>query len=275
MHVALDAVAADLRARNPEQPTERRLGGISMGAITTLFIAAAESDPLNELIDFELYMAINSPVNLEHGVRQLDGFYNAPLAYAPGDRDEAIAGIFRKTLDLAQGELTPGDEGLPYTRVEAEFLIGISFRMTIRDMIYQTQLANNRGVIRAELKESRRSDAYREITQFSFMEYFYALVLPYYAEQREDISLDEAGARRLFELCDLRSIGTALAANPRVRFVSNENDFLLRPEDIEWVTSTLGDERVLFFERGGHLGNLGRDDIRQAIRAEAQKVIDS
>jgi len=107
--------------------------------------------------------------------------------------------------------------------------------------------------------------AYREIEQFSFMEYLYAFVLPYFAKERADVSFSNSGARRLFDLSDLRSIEGNLANNEKVFFVSNRNDFLLRPEDVAWVGALMG-ERVRFFERGGHLGNLYREDIQEAIR---------
>jgi hypothetical protein len=105
---------------------------------------------------------------------------------------------------------------------------------------------------------------YREIDQFSFIEYMYAFVLPYFAARNPDVSFSEAGAERLFELSGLRSIAADLARNEKVFFVSNRNDFLLRDQDVEWVVALLGD-RVHFFERGGHLGNLYREDIRDAI----------
>jgi hypothetical protein len=56
--------------------------------------------------------------------------------------------------------------------------------------------------------------------------------------------------------------------NPRLRFATNRNDFLLAPGDLEWITELLGPDRVTVFERGGHLGNLHRDDIRAVLAAE-------
>jgi hypothetical protein len=106
--------------------------------------------------------------------------------------------------------------------------------------------------------------AYREIEQFSFMEYMYAFVLPYYAEKRADIAFSEYGAQRMFDLSDLRSIERDLANNDKVFFVSNRNDFLLRSQDASWAEA-LFPNRTHFFERGGHLGNLHRQDIREAI----------
>jgi hypothetical protein len=111
------------------------------------------------------------------------------------------------------------------------------------------------------------------------MEYIYAFVLPYYANKRNDISYankwndisyDEAGVRRLFELSDLRSVAAQLKNDPKISFFSNKNDFLLRSEDIAWIKSLFG-ERAYFFERGGHLGNLSNEDVREAISRKVQQ----
>jgi hypothetical protein len=110
--------------------------------------------------------------------------------------------------------------------------------------------------------EARR--AYREIEQFSFMEYMYAFVLPYCAEKREDISFSEYGAQRMFDLSDLRSIERDLASNDKVFFVSNRSDFLLWSQDAS-LAEALFPNRVHFFERDDHLGNLHRQDMRKAI----------
>ena len=80
------------------------------------------------------------------------------------------------------------------------------------------------------------------------------------------------GADRMFELCDLRSIEDTLRERDDVVFFSNENDFLLRPEDITWARATFG-ERCYFFGTGGHLGNLYRDDIQAAIRVKSRAML--
>ncbi|MEM7516106.1 MAG: VacJ family lipoprotein, partial [Planctomycetota bacterium] len=111
LHVALDAIDRDLQAHATHRLTNRYLGGLSLGALATLFIAAAEGS--TDLIAFDAYIAVNAPVSLRYSIEQLDQFYNAPLEYPYEVRSERIDGIFRKTLDLAQGTLAPGAEGLP------------------------------------------------------------------------------------------------------------------------------------------------------------------
>ena len=91
-------------------------------------------------------------------------------------------------------------------------------------------------------------------------------------DRADDIDFTDEGADRMFELCDLRSIESALRERDDVVFFSNENDFLLRPEDIAWARSTFG-ERCYFFSTGGHLGNLHRDDIQDAIREKSRAML--
>ncbi|MBW2542329.1 MAG: VacJ family lipoprotein [Deltaproteobacteria bacterium] len=269
-HVALDAIARDVQERFPERFTEERsLVGISLGGLHTLFIAADENSSDHELVAFDKYVALNAPVNYEYAVKKLDLFYNAPLAFPAEEREEQIAQILRKVLDLAEGTLEPGME-LPFTRLESEFLIGLSFRTLLASIIFQTARDGEGDVLKTGGGSWRRAMAYREIEQYSFMEYMYAFVLPYYAEQRADIRFSEYGAQRMFELSDLRSIERGLANNDKVFFVSNRNDFLLRSQDVSWAEA-LFPSRAHFFERGGHLGNLHRQDIREAIKRFVNK----
>jgi hypothetical protein len=55
---------------------------------------------------------------------------------------------------------------------------------------------------------------------------------PNYANKRNDISYDEAGVRRLFELSDLHSVAAQLKNDPKISFFSNENDFLSVPRTL-------------------------------------------
>ena len=269
-HSLLDAIDRDLRAAYPERILGRRVGGISFGGITTLFIAASE-DP--DLISFDAYLAVNAPLSLQYGARQLDAFYNAPLELPQSERQPWIEGLFRKALQLSERAPTATEAELPFTSREARFLIGLVFRATLRQIILQTQLRQDLGVLHAPLDSDRRRALYREIDQFSLTEYVYAFVLPYYAANDPTLTVDEAGARELFRRCDVRALRQGLARNPRIVFATNQNDFLLAPGDIEWMTEVLGPERVLVFERGGHLGNLHRDDIRTALQDLVESAV--
>lgn len=265
LHHALTAIDRAIEARDPGRVTSRRIAGISMGALDALHLAANEERAdAQGLVQLDLYVALDPPVSLEHALTQLDRFYNVPLSFPAEERQARIDEIFAKALYLGGGSLTSPRE-LPFTQLEAQFLIGLAFRLDLQYTILQTQDLHDRGVLRTKRSWFRRADAFREASEYSFLEYMYAFLLPSYAERDPTITLDEAGARRLFDTSDLRAIGDRLAANPRLRVFANENDFVLRPEDVEWLRTTLG-TRAHLFPGGGHLGNLHRKGIQSAIQ---------
>ncbi len=270
LHVALTAIDRDLEARFPGRFEERRVGGLSLGAYQVLLIAAgrdrtAGDEEAQDLLEFEIYLALNPPISIEHALLQLDRFYNAPLEYPPEERAKRINEIFAKVLYLSNGELYPG-MALPFTEVESRFLIGMKFRLELQFIILQSQDLHDSGVLLTKRTRLHMAPAFREASEFSFMEYFYAFVLPYFAERESEVTLDEDGARALFAESDLRAIGDALHADGRVRVLTNENDFLLRPEDLPWLRKTFG-SRLTLSEAGGHLGNLYHAYLQDVIAA--------
>ena len=76
--------------------------------------------------------------------------------------------------------------------------IGVSFRLTLQSVIYNSQKRHDLGVLQTKRGWFRRSAAYEEIFDYSFMEYFYAFVLPYYLERDPRIT----GSDRMLELND-------------------------------------------------------------------------
>lgn len=271
LHAAITAIDRDLEAQYAGRFTSKRLAGISMGGFQTLFIAAAEKEATESgLLSFDVYLAMDVPVNLEHAMKQVDTFYNAPLVFPVEERKQRIEEILGKVLYLSQGDLQPGME-LPFTQVESQFLIGLSFRMDLQFVILQTERLHDVGVLKTKPTLLQRAPAFREASEYSYMEYMHAFVLPYYSRHEPGISFDDAGARTMFERCDLHSIAEGLRTNDKVRLFANENDFLLRPEDVAWLKELLGD-RARFFPAGGHLGNLHRKTIQEIIESTATKA---
>ncbi|HUR28720.1 MAG TPA: VacJ family lipoprotein, partial [Planctomycetota bacterium] len=271
LHVALTAIDRDLQRAHPGLFTSRRFAGISMGAFQGLYIAAAEEASAAEgLIPFDVYLAMDLPVSLEHAMGQVDAFYNAPLVFPEAERERRLHELLAKVLYLGQRELTPSLE-LPFTQLEARFLIGLSFRMDLQFVILQTERLHHLGVLRTEPTWFRRAPAFREASEYSYMEYMHAYVLPYFHRRDPSLSLDDAGARELFDRCDLHSIADKLRANDKVRLFANENDFLLRPEDVVWLRELFGDH-ARFFPAGGPLGNLHRKAIQEIVESTATKT---
>ena len=260
VHVALDAIARDLEGRYPDRIRARVLMGMSMGALHTLFVAAAAEEADNELVTFDRYIALYPPVRLRHGLVQLDRFYNVPLVFPEEEREERVVAILQKVVQLAnEHDLQPGNP-IPLSSLEAKFLIGLNFRLTLHDVIWSSQERNDMAVLKTERSHWRRAPASREILDYSFMEYLYAFALPYYEKREPGISVEEMFAR-----ADVHAIAPALRASGKVRVFSNANDFLITPEDIRWLTGVLGEKNVTFYPKGGHMGNLHQPAVQRDV----------
>ena len=258
LHVALTEIDGRLEGLYPGRLRARALMGYSMGGFHSLFIAGTPNDA--PLLKFDRYVAINSPVRLMYAVSQLDEFFQAPLAWPAKERTENIENTFLKVAGLSKTSLAP--QGTPpFSAIESKFLIGLAFRLILRDVIFSSQRRNNQGVLEEPIKGLRREAVYREILQYSFKDYLERFVNPYYQARSIDLTEPEALKRG----SDLRTYSGGLRANPNIRLIVNRNDILLAEEDLEWLKTAIGSERLTIFEKGGHLGNLAHPAVQKAI----------
>jgi ABC-type transporter lipoprotein component MlaA/pimeloyl-ACP methyl ester carboxylesterase len=257
--VALTEVDRRLNAMYADRLGDRALMGYSMGALESLFLAAAGRTNPPPLLKFDRYVAINTPVRLLHGVSKLDEFYRAPLDWPQAERTGDIENTFLKVAALSKTTLTP-QTSLPFNAIESKFLIGLTFRFLLRDIIYSSQRRHDQGVLKHPLWGFRREPVYQEILQFSYQDYFDKFAVPYY--QARGIAAPSA---ELEKAGDLRAYEAGLRANPDIRVIVNQNDFLLSDDDLAWLRATVAPEELTVFPQGGHLGNLYNPDVQKAI----------
>jgi pimeloyl-ACP methyl ester carboxylesterase len=260
LHVALTAIDQRLHQLYPQRLGNKALLGYSMGALETLFIAA--NAVTNSLLHFDRYVAINSPVRMTQGIAKLDEFYAAPLDWPTADRSNDVENVFLKVAALSRRTLTP-QTSLPFSAIESKFLIGLSFRLVLRDVIYSSQERNNQGVLHHAIHNFRRDSVYQEILQFSYQDYFDEFAIPYYSARK----IGDSTAEVMEKSGDLRTYETDLSANADIRIITNQNDFLLTGEDLLWLRATFAPERLTIFDKGGHMGNLVNPAVQKSILA--------
>lgn len=286
VHFALDAVHRDLETRYPGRQKQRVLMGYSLGAYHALFIAAAERAG-SPLVGFDRYVTLDAPVQLLTGIRKLDAFYAAPQAFPPAEREARVQEILWHTLEIAESErerygdfsrMSPATEPtgqlrprgpLPFSDFEARYLVGLDFRLSLVDILSSIEDRNDFGVLKTERSFLRRESSYVEMATYSFEGYVYAFVLPYFRDQLHWVS----GMDELIERSDLRSVADGLRGNAKIHHFANRNDFLTTPEDVAWITATLGPERVRLFPTGGHLGNLYKPEVQAEIMASIADLV--
>jgi pimeloyl-ACP methyl ester carboxylesterase len=253
-----------------------------MGAFQSLFVAATEptNPPASDLgatsqlpvrrspgeggplIKFDRFVAINTPVRMAFGISKLDEFYRAPLSWPATNRTDNLENTFLKVAALSKSTLTP-QTSLPFNAIESKFLIGMTFRFMLRDIIYSSQRRNNQGVLQHPIHNYRRDPVYQEILQYSYQDYFEKFAIPYY--QAHGVASPTAEA--LENAGDLRTYEAGMRANPNIRIIVNQNDFLLTDEDLAWLHATFAPEQLTVFPQGGHLGNLSNPTVQKAILA--------
>jgi ABC-type transporter lipoprotein component MlaA/pimeloyl-ACP methyl ester carboxylesterase len=259
LHIALTQIDHRLNRMHPGRLEGKALMGYSMGAFDSLYIAATEATNQSPLLKFDRYIAINTPVRLLHGVSKLDEFYRAPLAWPATVRTDNIENTFLKVAELSKRNLNP-QTSLPFDAVESKFLIGMTFRFILRDIIFDSQRRHNQGILRHPIENYRREALYEEILQYSYDDYFEKFAVPYY--QARGLT---SPAETLKTAGDLRTYSAGLRANSKTRVMANENDFLLAPEDLNWLRATFGPEQLTVFREGGHLGNLFNPAVQKTI----------
>lgn len=260
VHVALTEIDRRLEALHPRRLGNKALLGYSMGALQSLYIAATGPTNRPALLKFDQFVAINTPVRLSHGIEKLDEFYLAPLGWPVAERTDNIENTFLKVVDLSKGSLTPQISQL-FDTIESRFLIGLSFRFVLRDIIFSSQRRHNQGVLQQPIHTLRRDPAYQEILQLSYKDYFEKFAVPYYQAR----GVVAPTAETIVNAGDLRTYEAALRTNSSVRILVNQNDFLLAEQDLEWLQATFSPEQLKVFERGGHLGNLSNPSVQQSI----------
>jgi len=199
---------------------------------------------------------------LLHGVSMLDEFYRAPLAWPEAERTSNIENTFLKVAAISKNKLTP-QTSLPFNAIESKFLIGLTFRFMLRDIIFSSQRRDNQDILRLPLRNYRRDAVYAEILQYSYEAYLKKFVIPYYQTR----GMASPAAEALKKAGDLGTYDAGLRANPKIRIIVNQNDFLLADEDLSWLHATFALEQLTVFKQGGHLGNLFNPAVQKTILA--------
>jgi hypothetical protein len=161
---------------------------------------------------------------------------------------------------LSKSTLTP-QTSLPFDAIESKFLIGLNFRLILRDVIFSSQRRVNQGVLQHPIWNFRREPVYQEILRYSYQDYFEKFAIPYYKARGGALPTAQAMAKA----GDLRTYEASLRANSNIRIIVNQNDFLLADEDLAWLRATFAPEQLTVFSQGGHLGNLFNPSVQKSI----------
>ncbi len=265
MQEAYAAVADTIRV------SEFYLTGYSLGAAQAAFVSKYDDDLLAsgaEAFDFKKVLMINPPVSLFNSVEILDEMVEA----IPGGMDNfnsfferllaRFAEIYKEEdfLDLSSDFLyLLYKRGQP-TEDDLRTVIGVAFRVSAANMLFVSDVFTRSGVVVRRNARLRTPDSLTNYLKVSvrvgFVNYVQYLLYPYFQQRRPGVRLDE-----LIAESSLKAIEGYLRTSPKIGLMTNVDDIILAPGEIDYLKSLFG-SRAMIFPKGGHCGNLPhRDNI--------------
>ena len=267
LHRVMRAIRDDLETKLPGSIQGVSLVGYSLGATEAIFVSELDRAAApGERLDFAHVVAINPAARLEHAARQFDRYFQAPARWPEPTRDRRVIDVAKRAY-LVANELRDEDlqrrGTLPFDRDESNFLIGMVGRATALGAIQASRQRGGEELPPRSPREIGRDPSgpvSEELEASAFERYLDELALPYIARQ-----LDRGRSpKELQRAANLRSQEEFLRDDPRVRVLTNRDDFILSTDDLAWLERVLG-ERLTVHPGGGHLGNLHTPELQTEI----------
>jgi hypothetical protein len=240
------------------------LGGYSLGGTEAAFVA--KLDEQRKVFNFRKVLMINPAVSLYNSVTQID----ATLDKIPGGKKKIVAFLNSTLAKLIEfyeeGDYVDFNNEFFYnvyksnllTHDEAGAVIGLAFRIASAGMIFDSDVMTNGGYVVPKNKVLKASDNLKEYfrvsVHLSFIDYFNEYFYPYFQKKRPGLTKEA-----LIGSESLKSIEEYLKSSQKFGVMTNENDLILAPGELDYLRQLFG-ARTKVYPRGGHLGNLEYKD---------------
>lgn len=237
------------------------LTGYSLGAAQAAFVGKLDDE--KHLFNFKKILMINPPVSLYNSVTILDNMLEKNIPGGLDKFNEFFDSVFRgfsevyrehdfinfnnEFLYAAYRDKNPTNE-----RMAA--IIGFSFRISSANMVFASDVMANSGFIvpkNVHLYRTSSLTDYAKVTfRVSFLDYFHELVVPFF--KAKDPGVTE---QTLIASLSLKSIEDYLRKSKKIGLVTNEDDLILAPGEVDYFRQVFGD-RAKIYPTGGHCGNI-------------------
>ena len=230
--------------------------GYSLGAINSLFMASCGSGR----VAYDRILAVNPPRNPVHALQTIDAYFAIPEAWGD-DCNRRAREVFQRIAGTLLSKTNTGvaKGSLPLTIDESKFLIGLSMRFSLVDLLTDS-------LMRGDAIEGLDRDAtLADKLSFAWNDYVTKVVMPeFMADGKGGAAIDE-----LVASLSIDALEKTIAEDPRIRLFHNDNDFLASEGDMDWYKGILG-ERAVILHGGSHLGNMYLPEYRKMLLDAAE-----
>jgi hypothetical protein len=242
------------------------LSGYSLGGTQAAFVARL--DDKKQTFNFKKVLMINPALSIYDSAIKLDRMLEENIPGGIDNFDEFYDKLIRNiTTSYVQGDFLDLSSDFFYrayrqileTPEDGKALIGFSFRLSLANMLFTSDVMTNRGyIVPKNLKLSR----YDSLTNYckiacrgkGFSEYVEEILYPAFKKLEPGLTMNE-----LISRSSLKSIESYLRKNDKIGLVSNQDDFILANGDIEYFKDVFG-SRAKIYPFGGHCGNMSYKD---------------
>lgn len=243
------------------QITDYYLTGYSLGALDAAFVS--HLDETRRSFNFKRVMLLNPPVNLYTSITNLDklvqtevkGINNSTTFY-----ELVLAKLTRYFkqkgyIDLNDALLYDFQQSKQHlTNEQMAMLIGTTFRFSVADIAFTSDLINRRGLItppKYPISEGTSLTPFlKRALQCDFNCYITEQVIPMWRARTDGGSL-----LQLVDQVSLYALKDYLHNSPKIAVMHNADDVILGPGDLGFLRKTFGD-RLTVYPYGGHCGNI-------------------
>lgn len=263
--------------RDDVDASEFSVGGYSLGGANAAFLAAYDEQAGS--FGFRRALMINPPVDLYNSVTLLDGYLLDNLLSGEGGAflDRVIARLAR-AYDPKHGMRLDGDFLYRVYEMREDFdeeplleggnaaaaLVGMSFRLSSSSMLFAGDVMAHVGYIAPASKNFGRAETLDYYawasTNVPFAQYVDQVLVPNLMKRHPGRTREE-----LLGDASLRAIGPYIRSSNKIYALTNADEIILAPGELEYLRAELGN-RIHVYPLGGHCGNLShRDNVRDII----------
>ena len=264
LKVILSDIDKLLETRYSDKLGCRAMVGSSMGGFHALSMASESMDQTDG-IEIKYFLAINPPVDLFYALKQLDAYQESPAKWPESVRQSRINNSVHKAVALINKPESVDLDALPLDGIESKYLVGMAFRLTLRNAIYASQRHHKLGNLRHPLSWWSRQKVYDEILSMSFADYLNQIVSPHFSAE----GVNEGTLRRE---SDLKRFALNIGSCSHAHVITSSNDFLMSADDLAWLRRSFGPSRLTVLERGGHLGSLANPQMHDLIDSKLKHL---
>jgi predicted alpha/beta-fold hydrolase len=268
LYLGLQKIMRQLKTDKGVRPRSFSLSGYSLGALQSLFLQRTDQE--NRKFNFEKILLINPPADLLYAVTSIDRLYSAGDTMSAKRKKALMYRIYNvggKYLDAIESFKDPQfiqkvyDELAP-TNQEMAYLIGQSFRETIRDVVFASQQVKDLGVLKIRATRNRQNARWDEAMTVSFGDYIGKFLYPQLAKSRgAGYSIQDLNAES-----SIYQFGEAIKASNNIYLITSADDLIVQRQDIPWFQEHFGD-RALIFPYGGHCGAMNFPQFQKQLQA--------